>query len=80
MFLQLGYELPNRMVEMSGFNQPPKFPAKDFRKRQGTFKEVIQILPIYSYHRRRPKSLVRKAPEVGQQAATIFSLSSLGKM
>ena len=47
------------MVEMSGFNQPPKFPAKDLRKGQGTLKQVIQVLAINSYHRRRPKSLVR---------------------
>jgi hypothetical protein len=29
----------------------PEFPAKDFSKRQGTFKQVKQILPVNAYHR-----------------------------
>ena len=50
------------MVEVTGFNQPPQLSAKDFRKRQGALKQAIQILPIYSCHRRRPKSLMRSNP------------------
>jgi hypothetical protein len=50
------------MVELAGLNQPPEFPAKDFSQRQGTLKQVKQILPIYAYHRRRPKSLIRSNP------------------
>src|SRR4051812_5735782 len=62
MFLQLGDELTNWMVEVAGFNQPTEFPAKDFAKRQGVLKEIIQILAIKAHHRRRPKSLVRSNP------------------
>jgi hypothetical protein len=50
------------MVEMSGFNQPPQLSAKDFSQRQGTLKQVKQILSIYAYHRRRPKSLMCNDP------------------
>jgi len=50
------------MVEMSGFNQPPQLSAKNFRQRQGVLKQVKQILSIYAYHRRRPKSLMRSNP------------------
>jgi len=32
-FLQFRHELPHRMVEASGFNQPPDFPTQDFIKR-----------------------------------------------
>src|SRR5258708_26826727 len=61
-FLQLQDKLSNWMVEMAGFNQPPEFSAKDFSKRQGTLKHVKQILPIYAYHCRRPKPLMRSNP------------------
>jgi len=61
-FLQIEDKIANRMVEMSGFNQPPQLAAKDFSKGQGTLKQVKQILPIYAYHRRRPKSLMRSNP------------------
>jgi hypothetical protein len=62
MLVQLGHKLSNRMVEVTGFNQPAELPAKDFRKRQGVLKRVIQVLTINSDHRRRAESLVRSDP------------------
>jgi hypothetical protein len=58
MFLQLGHELSNWMVEVAGFNQPSEFPAQDFIKRQRPFQHVIQVLTINSDHGRGTKAIV----------------------